>query len=144
MIRKVTMTDIKKLATDLALRGKTADNGFAFDVTPIAGDIEVLRIEVEDSEELPIFVSASEEQVICIAYLFKEAEINQAKLAEMNNAMLMTNITMPLSSFAKINDQYVIYGALSVHSSLHDIVHELATLSSNSVDALDAMKDYLK
>jgi uncharacterized protein YjfI (DUF2170 family) len=138
------MTDIKKLATDLALRGKTAEDGFAFDVMPISGEIEVLRIEVEDREELPIFVSSSEEQILCIAYLFKENEIKEGKVAEMNNAMLMTNITMPLSSFAKIDEQYVIYGALSRHSSLYDIVHELETLSSNSIEAIDAMKDYLK
>jgi uncharacterized protein YjfI (DUF2170 family) len=138
------MTDIKKLATDLALRGKIAENGFAFDVMPIAGEIEVLRIEVEDREELPIFVSSSDEQVLCIAYLFKENEIKEGKVAEMNSAMLMTNITMPLSSFAKIDGQYVIYGALSVHSSLYDIVHELEILSSNSIEALEAMKDYLK
>jgi uncharacterized protein YjfI (DUF2170 family) len=138
------MTNIRKLATELALRGKTAENGFAFDVIPISGEIEVLRIEVEDREELPIFVSSSEEQVLCIAYLFKENEIKEGKVSEMNNAMLMTNIAMPLSSFAKIDTQYVIYGALSVHSSLYDIAHELETLSSNSIEALEAMKDYLK
>ena len=66
------------------------------------------------------------------------------KLAEMNNVMLSTSISMPLSSFAKIDRQYVVYGALSIHSSLYDIVHELEVLSSNSVEALEAMKDYLK
>jgi uncharacterized protein YjfI (DUF2170 family) len=138
------MSDIKKIATDLALRGKAAENGFIFDVMPIAGEIEVLRIEVEDREELPIFVSVSEEQILCIAYLFREDEIKDGRTAEMSNAMLMTNITMPLSSFAKIGGQYVIYGALSVHSSLYDIVHELEILSSNSIDALESLKDYLK
>ncbi|TAE33805.1 MAG: DUF2170 family protein [Alphaproteobacteria bacterium] len=138
------MTDSKKLAIDLALRGKSAEGGFAFDVTPIPGEIEVLRIEVEDREELPIFVSVSEDQILCIAYLFQEHEIIQGKIAQMNEAMLMTNITMPLSAFAKIDGQYVIYGALSVHSSLYDIVHELEILSSNSVEALEAMSDYLQ
>jgi uncharacterized protein YjfI (DUF2170 family) len=138
------MTDIKKLATELALRGKTAENGFAFDVTPIAGDVEVLRIEVEDKEELPIFLSVSDEQILCIVYLFKEQEIIDAKVAEMNNAMLLSDISMPLSSFGKLSDQYILYGALSVSSSLYDILHELEVLSSNSVEALNAMQHYLK
>lgn len=138
------MTDTHKLATDLALRGKQAENGFAYDVMPIPGDIDVLRISVEDREELPIFLSVSDEQILCIAYLFKEQEIKEGKIAELNNALLMTNITIPLSSFARIEDQYVIYGALSVHSSLYDIIHELNVLSSNTIEAIEAMKDYLK
>lgn len=138
------MIDIKKLAIDLALRGKTAENSFAFDVTPIPGEIEVLRISVEDKEELPIFVSVSGEQILCIAYLFKEKEIVESKLNELNNTMLKTNVTMPLSSFAKIDEQYVIYGALSVSSTLFDVIHELEVLSSNAVEALEAMETYLK
>ncbi len=138
------MTDIEKLASELALRGRTGENGFVFEVTPIPGEVEVLRVSVEDREELPIFLSVSDNQILCIAYLFKEAEVKPGMIADMNKAMLITNISIPLSSFARIDDQYVIYGALSVHSSLYDIVHELETLSSNSVEALEAMKDYLQ
>lgn len=138
------MVDIKKIATELALRGKIAENGFSFDVMPIPGKIDVLCIEVEDREELPIFISVSDEQILCIVYLFKENEIKEDKIVSMHDAMLVTNITMPLSSFAKIDGQYVIYGALSINSSLYDIIHELETLSSNSIDALSAMSDYLK
>ena len=58
------MIDVKKLATDLTLRGKTAENGIAFDVMPIPGEVEVLRIEMEDREEMPIFVSVSEDEIL--------------------------------------------------------------------------------
>ncbi len=136
------MIDIKKLQTDLALHGKIAQHGLGFNVEAISG-AEVLRIEVEDREELPIFLSVSEEQVLCIAYLFKMQEIKPAKIAEMNDAMLSANVSMPLSSFAKIGEQYVVYGALSTASSLLEIVHEIETLSSNSIEAINAMKDYL-
>ncbi len=134
--------DIKKLATDLGLQGQIAQHGLTFNVEAIAG-AEVLRIEVEDRAELPIFLSVSEEQVLCIAYLFKQGEIKPAKVAEMNDAMLSTNISMPLSSFAKIGEQYVIYGALSTAANVSEIVHEIETLSSNSIEAIKAMKDYL-
>ena len=46
------MIDVKKLATDLALRGKAAENGMAFDVMPIPGEIEVLRIDAGNRARL--------------------------------------------------------------------------------------------
>lgn len=138
------MVDMNKLAGELAEKGKDIESGFLFEVNPIPGEVEVLQIIIEDREELPIFVSTSEEQILCITYLFKEGEVKTESFDEMNKAMLLTNISMPLSSFAKIDDQYVIYGALSVNSSLSDVVHELEILSGNAIDAIDAMTNYLK
>jgi uncharacterized protein len=136
------MIDINKMAIDLALQGKMAQHGVVFKVEEIAG-ASVLRIEVETQEELPIFVSVTEEQILCIAYLFKQGEIKSEKIAEMNDTMLSANISMPLSSFAKIGEQYVIYGALSTQANLSEIMQEIEALSSNSIDAIKAMKDYL-
>lgn len=138
------MVDITKLANELVQEGKNTEAGFLFEVNPIPGEVEVLQIIVEDREELPIFVSASDEQILCIAYLFKEDEVKSEMMNEMNQAMLQANIPVPLSSFAKIDDQYVIFGALSVNSSLEDVVHEIDTLSSNTLDAIEAMSAYLK
>lgn len=138
------MIDISKLADNLTKSGKDAESGFLFEVNPIPGDIEVLQIIIEDREELPIFISASEEQVLCITYLFKEEEVKPDAIDEMNGAMLSTNISMPLSAFAKIDNQYVIYGALSVKSELEDIVHEIEVLSGNAIEAIEAMSEYLK
>jgi len=138
------MVDLTTLANQLAEQGNSADSSFNFEVSPIPGEVEVLQILVEDREELPIFVSASDAQILCIAYLFKEDEVKEDERTVMNHAMLAANISIPLSSFAKIDDQYVIYGALSVNSSLSDIVHELDTLASNAVDALDSMRTHLQ
>ncbi|MDQ6978693.1 MAG: DUF2170 family protein [Mariprofundaceae bacterium] len=138
------MVDLTTLANQLAEQGSSADSSFIFEVSPIPGEVEVLQILVEDREELPIFVSASDAQILCIAYLFKEDEVKEDERIVMNHAMLAANISIPLSSFAKIDDQYVIYGALSVNSSLDDIVHELDTLASNAVDALDSMRTHLQ
>lgn len=137
------MVDLKTLASQLAKSGKNATNDFSFAVNPIPGDVEVLQILVEDREELPIFVSVSNEQILCIAYLFKENEVKEGMLDGMNHAMLAANISIPLSAFAKIDAQYVIYGALSVGSSLDDIVHELDVLACNTIEAIEAMDAYL-
>ena len=138
------MVEITKLADQLTISGKDVESGFLFEVNPIPGEIEVLQIIIEDKEELPIFISVSEEQILCITYLFKEDEVKQDSANEMNSAMLSTNISMPLSAFAKIDDQYVIYGALSVKSDLEDIIHEIEVLSGNAIEAIEAMSDYLK
>jgi uncharacterized protein YjfI (DUF2170 family) len=137
------MINVKTLAGELVKRGQDAESDFHFEVNPIPGEVEVLQIVVEDREELPIFVSASEEQVLCIAYLFKGEEIKSGAVDEMNRAMLTANISIPLSAFGKIDDQYVIYGALSAHSNLEDIIHELEVLSNNAIEAIEAMSDYL-
>lgn len=137
------MVDLKTLANQLAEQGQNPERGFPFEINPIPGEVEVLQIVLEDSEELPIFISASEEQILCIAYLFKTGEVQSDKLNEMNRTMLQANISIPLSAFALVEDQYVIYGALAVSSSLQEILHEIEVLSSNAIDAIEAMRDYL-
>jgi len=139
---KFLMVDTKTLAKLLDEQGKNLDS--PFEVNPIPGEIEVLQIIIEDREELPIFISSSDEQILCISYLFKENEVKEKLLAELNNEMLLANTSIPLSSFAKINDQYVIYGAISVNSTIEDIIHEIETLSDNSLDAIETMNNYLK
>lgn len=138
------MIDLTKIADQLAEKGHDAEYGFPFEVNPIPSDIEVLQIIIEDKEELPIFLSVSDEQILCIAYLFKQEEVKDGSLEEIHKAMLAANISMPLSAFSVIDNQYVIYGALSVNSGIEDIVHEIEVLSSNTIEAIEAMSDYLK
>jgi uncharacterized protein YjfI (DUF2170 family) len=138
------MVELNELANKLTSEGKNEERGFLFEVNPIPGDVEVLQIVVEDREELPIFLSASEDQILCIAYLFKLDEVKSDELNEMNRTMLTANISVPLSAFGILDDHYVIYGALATQSGLDDIIHELEVLSSNALDAIEAMRDYLK
>ena len=135
--------DINQLSEQLVARGKE-DELFSFNVKPIHGDVEVLEITVEDREELPVFLSIADTQILCISYLFKKDEIISSETASMNEAMLSMNVQMPLSSFAMIDEQYVVFGALSVNSTIDDIVHEIEMLSDNTLEALEAMKAYFK
>ncbi len=137
------MNELSTLANRLAEKGKESGNGFPFEVNPIPGEVEVLQIVIEDREELPIFISVSEEQILCMSYLFKQDEIKSGKENEINKAMLIANISMPLSAFSLIDDQYVIYGSLSVNSSLDDITHEIEILSDNILESIEAMREYL-
>ncbi|KAF7774527.1 DUF2170 domain-containing protein [Pseudoalteromonas citrea] len=107
------------------------------------GEQDVLQVIVDGNDELPIFVTQTEEQLVCISYLFKESEVKAELVAELNEALLRLNVPVPLSAFAKIDDQYAIFGALAVSSSIDEITHELVTLADNAIDALDAVTMYL-
>ena len=135
--------NIHKIADHLNTLADNSDTGLVFDCQPISGEVDVLQITVIGREELPIFVSVTDDQILCITYLWGEDEVKPGSLAQMHSSMLEMNIPMPLSSFSKIGDKYVIFGALSMSSSFHDIEHELAVLSNNAIEVIDDMSDFL-
>lgn len=118
--------------------------GYQFDGQLIAGDVEVLQVIIAGFEEMPVYISATDTQILCIVYLWPESEVIPESKADMLETMLEMNIPMPLSSFSRIQDQYVIFGALSSHSSMNDVAHEVITLSENSVEVLSVMTEFLK
>ncbi len=130
---------------DLALRITAMANyeGQLLVCQPIPGVEEVLQVTVQDYEELPAFVSITDTQILCITNLFLESEVNPEGRGLLLEEMLELNIPMPLSSFAKLDDRFVIFGSMSVHSSIENICHEIITLTENAVEAIDALQDYL-
>jgi len=130
---------------DIALRFSEQNSyeGATFDVQIIPGEVEVLQIIVGGLEEVPVYLSITDSQILCIAYLWDESEVNQKKRGDMLETMLSMNIPMPLSSFARIADKYTIFGAMAVTSSFDDIAHEVIVLSENTVEALSALEEFL-
>ena len=129
------------------LNFKLADlsqGGHTFTSQIIPGDVPVLQVFINGIEELPIFISASETQIICITYLWAENEVKPESRTELLENMLSMNIPMPLSSFSKIADRFVVFGALSIHSQFDDIIYELVNLSENAIEAISAFEDYLQ
>ena len=131
---------------DIALKFSEmgGSKGYSFECQPIPGDVDVLQITIEDFEEIPCYISVTDTQILCITYLMSEAEIKPDKRTEMLEEMLELNIPMPLSSFSKIGDRYVIFGALSINSSFDDLSQETITLCENSVEAITALEDFLQ
>jgi uncharacterized protein YjfI (DUF2170 family) len=119
-------------------------DGHYFDCLPIAGEQEVLQVLVSDLDELPIFVTITDTQMLCISYLFKKNELDENKINDLNRHLLEMNIPMPLSSFSIVDDYYVIFGALSATSSDEDVMKELVTLAQNGQDAIQSIESYLK
>lgn len=135
--------NIHKIANHLNALADNSETGLTFDCQPISGEVDVLQVSVIGREELPIFISVTDDQILCITYLWGEEEVKSDRIADMHTAMLEMNIPMPLSSFSKIGDKYVIFGALSINSSFDDIEHEIDVLNSNAIEIIDDMSDYL-
>jgi uncharacterized protein YjfI (DUF2170 family) len=110
---------------------------------PIPGEIPVIQVVIGGREELPIFVTASRTQILCICYLWTDAEVIPARRGELMEVLLELNPAIPLSSFGRVDGRYMLFGALSQDARADDIANEIATLSDNALDALDALSKYL-
>lgn len=135
--------NIHKIADHFNTLADNSETGMVFDCQPITGEVDVLQISIIGREELPIFLSVTDDQILCITYLWGNDEVKPECFADMHESMLEMNIPMPLSSFSKIGDKYVIFGALAISSSFDDIEHELTVLNNNAVEVIDDMSDYL-
>ncbi len=133
------------LLQDLSLQLSECEfKGYSFSCLPMRGEQEVLRVEVSDLEELPIFVTVTETQILCISYLFTKNETYTEKESELNQYLLELNVPMPLSSFAMVDDYYVIFGALARGSKFESVTEELLSLAQNATDTLQALEEFIK
>jgi hypothetical protein len=137
------MKSLHQLVERLSALDSDRCGGLSFDFQPMPGEVEVVQVTVQDREELPIYLTLADHQLLCICYLWQEQEVDPAQRTALYAAMLDMNIPMPLSSFARIDDRFAIFGALSRDSSVDDVALELAALSDNAVDALEAFAGYL-
>lgn len=137
------MTTISQIADYLATHTEQTVGGLQFECYPIQGDVEVLQVNVVGREELPIFVSVTDSQILCICYLWRDEEVKADQRLALYESMLTLNIPIPLSAFGKIDQQYVLYGALATQSGMEDVIHELQVLSDNSLEVIEEMSDYL-
>lgn len=132
---------VKDIANHLVTHAD--DYVVAFEVQLIPGEMDVLRVVVGENEEFPVYVSATDTQILCITYLCMESEVKPGAKTEMLEAMLEMNIPIPLSSFSRIDDRYVLFGAVSATARVTSAVGEIITLADNAIDGLSALEDYL-
>jgi len=105
--------------------------------------VPVMRMCIEGQEEIPIFVTASPHQVLCICYLWTEREVRPERRAEMLEAMMDLNIAIPLSNFGRIGEHYVIFGALAADASPESIATDVAMAADNALEALEVFNEFL-
>ena len=141
---EVAMTQLREIETALSL--KLGSVGVSGNLLPAddADGVPVMRIVIEGQEELPVFVTGSSTQVLCICYLWTEDEIKPERRAEMLEAMMDLNIAIPLSNFGRIAGHYVIYGALAHDADADSIAIDVAMVADNALEALDVFNEFLK
>ena len=135
---------MSKLQELTYMLGEANFEGHSFNCLPIKGEHEVLQVLVSDWEDLPVYMTVTDTQILCITYLCRKEEIQEDQIASLNALLLELNVSVPLSSFSIVDDYYVIFGALATSSSDADICKELVTLAPNAYDALEAIETYLK
>lgn len=115
----------------------------AIDVVPVAGEVPVIEIAFPGSERLPIYVTDAGSQLLCISYLWRDADVKPRLRAKLMETLLDLNPSVPLSAFGRIGEHFVLVGALSPAASAADMALELATLGDNGRDALGALAEFL-
>ena len=63
-----TTMNIHTIANHLNGLCDKSRTGFQFDCYPIDGDVEVLQVNVVSREEIPVFVSVTDNQILCISF----------------------------------------------------------------------------
>ena len=120
------------------------DEGLVFQTEIVSGEVDILVLTVEDREEFPIYITVDEGQILCITHLWKESEINSDKRLDLLDTLISMNVSIPLSAFSKVGSQYIIFGALSVRSTMESMIEEICALSDNTLAILEELKDYLR
>lgn len=120
-----------------------AMGGSSVHLQPIPGDVPVVQITIDGRQELPIFLTASQAQILCMCYLWTDDEVKVDRRTELLGCLLDLNPSVPLSSFGRVDGRYVLFGALSADARPEDIAKDVAVLSDNALDALDALSEFL-
>lgn len=140
MASRRRLTQLIKASVPLLKRQILVD---AVDVVPVAGEVPVIEIAFPGSERLPIYVTDAGSQLLCISYLWRDDEVKPRLRAKLMETLLDLNPTVPLSSFGRIGEHFVLVGALSPAASAADMALELATLGDNGRDALATLAEFL-
>jgi len=126
-----------------AVTEETSKTSKTFKTSPVLGAEDTLQVDVIGREEIPTFISITEGQIICIAYLFDKNEVIADRIHEMNDAMLKMNLPLQLSCFTIVDDKYALIGQLSTNASFEDIEEEISTLSDNTLSVIENLNEFL-
>jgi len=135
---------LKEKLTGLDTLAGALMGGLAVHLHPIPGPVPVVQVSIEGREELPIFVTCSDSQILCMCYLWTDDEVLPERRTELLETLLDLNPSVPLSSFGRIGRRYVLFGALALDARTEDIAQDISALSDNALDALDALSEFLQ
>ncbi|MDF1693668.1 MAG: YjfI family protein [Zhongshania sp.] len=129
-----------------ALKEQELFAGRSATIELLEGVDPVLQIVMKEFGDLPIFLTASGDQIIVESVLWSIDEVLDVN--GFNDAILRTHKYFPLStisldSMGSNGDYYHMFGALSSSSLIENIVFEIEVLASNVIQATEAYGEFL-
>lgn len=119
-----------------ALTGHVGRHGELRDVRlqglPPAIDLALARYG-----DLPVRLTVGDEEIFATTVLCTKRAVKSP--ARFNEACLRLGPTLPLSNVGLVGDDYILFGQLSAHAPLANIVEELDVLGRNAVQALEQL-----
>lgn len=117
--------------------------GVTFDAV-LSGEGDTLEVICSENPDFPIIVTATDAQIISVTPLFAVSDVVDGKLDEFNKILLSLSPVMPLSAIGMQDDMYILFGSMAVNTVFENLAHELEVQADNTLEALDALKDFLK
>lgn len=106
---------------------------------------DVLIIKMNEYGDLPLSIFITSQQIIIETYICPVNDIKRQ--ADFNLFLLRNQKMLPLSSVGisqiQYDEYYVAFGALSVSSSLEDIILEITTLAENALDLAELTQEFI-
>lgn len=126
------------------LQSHSTSSGILFNCEMVDSnvDVDVIRVFIANKDRLPVFITTTDNQILCMVNLWKTEEIDPSKLLEVQNFMLELSVSMPLSSFGIAGGRYVLFGALSRTSTIEQLAEEVITLAQHADDSVEAFAEY--
>lgn len=110
----------------------------------IQSEADALIIKLDDYGDLQLNLLLTSRQIIIETYICPLSEIKQQDA--FNVFLLRNQKLLPLSSVGISpvggEEYYVAFGALSLNSSLDDILLEISTLAQNALDLAELTDDF--
>jgi uncharacterized protein YjfI (DUF2170 family) len=78
---------------------------------------------------------------LAVTQLFKVSDVKPEKIAALNVEMLQMSPAVPLSSIGLQGDMYILFGAMSLSTSVENIVHELEVQAENTIEVLEEIQE---
>jgi hypothetical protein len=115
------------------------------DVTVELGS-DVLRVTLKERGDLDVLMTVSGDQVLC-SVLLTPCDAVPAR-AQFERRALSMHKLIPLSSFGITTiggtEWYELFGALSARSDAEALVHEVAVLATNAVEAAEWIGEWVE
>ena len=119
------------------------DRGIQFQMRN--GGDPMIEAELPHYGDLPVQIVVTESEIRASSVLCSASHV--ANTAAFNEMCLRLNLTFPLLDFGLLDvsgePTYVVFGQLSTHSSIANIVEELETLGHNTILAAHEIQPFL-